>query len=188
MPGVVPARVSAKVLILSSCRLCPPRGMRGRSPVSRCLTPCSSRAGVLVGLLAMGESLPSGLSMKLLRFLSWVVTMLGVSALANGKGEHVLCSIARPPPPKPPGKPHMRALATRRATTPPSAPLPAHSSSRTVTTHGAAWLGGRPSTRRLLYLKVGESKNGHGPRLCGPRNWASIAPTLVHRYGRHYHE
>lgn len=43
-------------------------------------------AGVIVGLLAMGESLPSSASMKALRLLSWIVTILGVSALANGKG------------------------------------------------------------------------------------------------------
>lgn len=47
-------------------------------------------AGVVVGLLAMGETLPSGASMKALRLLSWVVTVVGVSALANGKGAHVL--------------------------------------------------------------------------------------------------
>ena len=40
----------------------------------------------MVGLLALGESLPMGSSMKLLRLLSWIVTMIGVSALANGKG------------------------------------------------------------------------------------------------------
>ena len=38
----------------------------------------------------MGETLPSGASMKALRLLSWVVTVVGVSALANGKGAHVL--------------------------------------------------------------------------------------------------
>lgn len=46
--------------------------------------------GVLVGLLAMGEPLPSGFGMKLLRLVSWVVTIAGVSALANGKGEDVI--------------------------------------------------------------------------------------------------
>ena len=43
--------------------------------------------GVVVGLLALGEGLPSESSMKLLRLLSWMVTIVGVSALANGKGE-----------------------------------------------------------------------------------------------------
>ena len=42
--------------------------------------------GVVVGLLAMGEGLPVSTSMKALRLLSWVVTVIGVSALANGKG------------------------------------------------------------------------------------------------------
>lgn len=45
-------------------------------------------AGVVVGLLAMGESLPTNTSMRALRFLSWIVTIIGVSALANGKGLH----------------------------------------------------------------------------------------------------
>lgn len=44
-------------------------------------------AGVVVGLLALGESLPPEFSMKFLRLLSWLVTMIGVSALANGKGK-----------------------------------------------------------------------------------------------------
>lgn len=44
-------------------------------------------AGVVVGILALGESLPLEASMKLLRLLSWTVTMIGVSALANGKGK-----------------------------------------------------------------------------------------------------
>ena len=47
----------------------------------------------MVGLLALGESLPIELNMKLLRLLSWIVTMIGVSALANGKGSlmHMDC-------------------------------------------------------------------------------------------------
>ncbi len=43
-------------------------------------------AGVLVGLLALGESMPMSLGMQALRLLSWASITLGVSALAGGKG------------------------------------------------------------------------------------------------------
>lgn len=46
--------------------------------------------GVLVGLLALGEGMPHEISMKLLRLSSWLVTMIGVSALANGRGKPFL--------------------------------------------------------------------------------------------------
>ena len=44
-------------------------------------------AGVLVGLFVMGEPLPARFSLRLLRLMSWLVTIAGVSALANGKGQ-----------------------------------------------------------------------------------------------------
>ena len=50
-------------------------------------------SGVLIGLLAMGEPLPATFSMKLVRLLSWLVTIVGVSALANGKGPCLLASL-----------------------------------------------------------------------------------------------
>ncbi len=43
-------------------------------------------AGVLVGLLALGEGMPSTLRMQALRLLSWLCITAGVSALAGGKG------------------------------------------------------------------------------------------------------
>ena len=43
-------------------------------------------AGVLVGLLALGERMPATLGMRALRLVSWMCIALGVSALAGGKG------------------------------------------------------------------------------------------------------
>lgn len=43
-------------------------------------------AGVVVGLLALGEGMPSTLRMQALRLLSWLCITAGVSALAGGKG------------------------------------------------------------------------------------------------------
>lgn len=45
-------------------------------------------AGVLVGLLALGESLPSSPSQRYVRLLSWLLIALGVALLANGQGQH----------------------------------------------------------------------------------------------------
>ena len=44
------------------------------------------RAGVLVGLLALGETLPSSISLRVLRVTAWLLIVLGVSGLANGQG------------------------------------------------------------------------------------------------------
>ena len=41
---------------------------------------------MLVGLLALGEGMPSTLRMQALRLLSWLCITAGVSALAGGKG------------------------------------------------------------------------------------------------------
>lgn len=51
-------------------------------------------AGVLVGLLALGERLPRSLAMRALRLLSWTAIAIGVSALAGGQGAapHALSS------------------------------------------------------------------------------------------------
>ena len=43
-------------------------------------------AGIVVGLLALGEGMPSTLRMQALRLLSWLCIIAGVSALAGGKG------------------------------------------------------------------------------------------------------
>ena len=59
-----------------------------------CLEGCG--AGVLVGIVVMGEPLPSTFNLLVLRLLSWLVTIAGVSALANGKGtQHQLCSASQ---------------------------------------------------------------------------------------------
>ena len=44
-------------------------------------------AGVAVGLLALGESLPSSQSGRSLRLVSWLFIASGVAMLANGQGE-----------------------------------------------------------------------------------------------------
>ena len=46
----------------------------------------SVAAGVVVGLLALGEGMPSTLGMQTLRLASWLCITAGVSALAGGKG------------------------------------------------------------------------------------------------------
>jgi hypothetical protein len=46
-------------------------------------------AGVVVGLLALGEAMPKTLGMQALRLLSWVCITMGVSALAGGQGDLV---------------------------------------------------------------------------------------------------
>ncbi len=43
-------------------------------------------AGVLVGILALGEGLPSSRSLGAARLLSWLLLIVGVSALAQGHG------------------------------------------------------------------------------------------------------
>ncbi|CAL5218552.1 g243 [Coccomyxa viridis] len=54
--------------------------------VCTCAAVSSMVTGVLVGLLALGEGMPSTLRMQALRLLSWLCITAGVSALAGGKG------------------------------------------------------------------------------------------------------
>lgn len=44
-------------------------------------------AGVAVGLLALGESLPTSQSGRTLRLTSWLFIAVGVAMLANGQGK-----------------------------------------------------------------------------------------------------
>ena len=44
-------------------------------------------AGVAVGLLALGESLPTSQSGRTLRLASWLFIAVGVAMLANGQGK-----------------------------------------------------------------------------------------------------
>lgn len=51
-------------------------------------------AGVVVGLLALGESLPTTQRGRSLRLAAWLCIAAGVALLANGQGEqpaHLLC-------------------------------------------------------------------------------------------------
>ncbi len=41
---------------------------------------------MLVGILALGEGLPSSRSLGAMRLLSWLLLIVGVSALAHGHG------------------------------------------------------------------------------------------------------
>ncbi|KAK9836309.1 hypothetical protein WJX81_004242 [Elliptochloris bilobata] len=51
-----------------------------------CAAVSSMVTGVLVGMLALGEGLPSSRSLGAARLLSWLLLIVGVSALANGQG------------------------------------------------------------------------------------------------------
>jgi len=44
-------------------------------------------SGVLVGLLALGEALPRSGARRLLRLISWVLILLGVTNLSSGSAE-----------------------------------------------------------------------------------------------------
>ncbi len=46
----------------------------------------AGRAGVLVGMLALGEGLPSSRSLGAARLAAWALLIVGVSALASGPG------------------------------------------------------------------------------------------------------
>lgn len=46
-------------------------------------------AGVVVGLLALGEGMPSTFRLQALRLASWLCITAGVSALAGGRGKQL---------------------------------------------------------------------------------------------------
>ena len=53
---------------------------------AQCALSRGAGAGVVVGLLALGEGMPSTLHLQALRLASWLCITAGVSALAGGKG------------------------------------------------------------------------------------------------------
>ena len=61
------------------------------------ILPCSP--GVVVGVVGLGEEMPSTVTLSAARLLAWAMILLGVSALASGQGKpHVvflvgLCSL-----------------------------------------------------------------------------------------------
>lgn len=65
------------------------RGLKhGKAVVVCTLAAASSMvSGVLVGLLALGEALPHGGARRLLRLLSWVLILVGVTNLSGGSDE-----------------------------------------------------------------------------------------------------
>ncbi len=70
--------------------------------VCTCAAVSSMVTGVLVGLLALGERMPSSRAARAVILASWLAIALGVSGLANGPGECLLmlapvCFPATPP-------------------------------------------------------------------------------------------
>ena len=55
--------------------------------VCTCAAVSSMVTGVLVGLLALGERMPSSRAARAVILASWLAITLGVSGLANGPGE-----------------------------------------------------------------------------------------------------
>ena len=47
----------------------------------------------MVGLVALGERMPHSRLSRALRFASWLLIIVGVSALANGSGAALACPI-----------------------------------------------------------------------------------------------
>lgn len=76
----VPAGISVGVLCSSSGFFCQTRGLKnGRAVVvSTCAAVASIMTGVLVGLFALGESLPASNSGRLLLLLAWSLIVLGI--------------------------------------------------------------------------------------------------------------
>ena len=80
---VIVCTCAAVASISTGTRPASPEACGSGAPPPR---PCTGRAGVLVGVLGLGESLPSTLPLKVVRLLAWGLILLGVSALASGQG------------------------------------------------------------------------------------------------------
>ncbi|KAJ9515236.1 hypothetical protein QJQ45_002366 [Haematococcus lacustris] len=105
-----PLGLLSSVLLTSSGFMLQTRGLKAGSTVVVCTMAAvaSMVTGVLAGLLALGEALPSTHAMRLARLASWLAILLGVSSLAGGPdglataGRAVAALVtARLPPPPP---------------------------------------------------------------------------------------
>ncbi|KAJ9515533.1 hypothetical protein QJQ45_021650 [Haematococcus lacustris] len=80
-----PLGLLSSVLLTSSGFMLQTRGLKAGSTVVVCTMAAvaSMVTGVLAGLLALGEALPSTHAMRLARLASWLAILLGVSSLAD---------------------------------------------------------------------------------------------------------
>mmetsp|Transcript_1856 Transcript_1856/g.2856 ORF Transcript_1856/g.2856 Transcript_1856/m.2856 type:complete len:371 (+) Transcript_1856:254-1366(+) len=78
--------LGGSMLLTSSGFVLQTRGLKGGNTVvvCTCAAVSSMITGVLAGLLALGEHMPTSGHMQLIRVLSWTAILLGVSTLAGG--------------------------------------------------------------------------------------------------------
>eukprot|EP00884_Botryococcus_braunii_P012214 jgi/Botrbrau1/20994/Bobra.0144s0012.2 len=67
--------------------------------VCTCAAVTSMVSGVVVGIMALGEGLPSSWQLRAVRFLAWILIMLGVAVLATGWAERSGWAGGSPPSP-----------------------------------------------------------------------------------------
>ncbi|KAG2492568.1 hypothetical protein HYH03_009230 [Edaphochlamys debaryana] len=82
----VPLGLGASVALTSTGFLLQTRGLKAGNTVVVCVAAATSSmiTGVAAGLLALGEALPTGHGMKVVRLGSWLCILLGVTCLAGG--------------------------------------------------------------------------------------------------------
>ncbi|KXZ43693.1 hypothetical protein GPECTOR_83g305 [Gonium pectorale] len=82
----VPLGLAGSVGLTSSGFLLQTRGLKAGNTVVVCVAAATSSmiCGVLAGMVALDEKLPSGHGMKAVRLASWLCILLGVSCLAGG--------------------------------------------------------------------------------------------------------
>ncbi|GBG65217.1 hypothetical protein CBR_g50008 [Chara braunii] len=81
----IPVGIAFSISLSSGGFLCQTRGLKeGRAVVvSTCAAVASIVTGVLVGMVALGESLPQSFLLRFIRFLSWMLIVGGVVLLVN---------------------------------------------------------------------------------------------------------
>ncbi|GIM06227.1 hypothetical protein Vretimale_10592 [Volvox reticuliferus] len=82
----IPLGLAASVGLTSSGFLLQTRGLKAGNTVVVCVAAATSSmiCGVLAGMVALDEKLPTGHGMKVVRLASWLCILLGVSCLAGG--------------------------------------------------------------------------------------------------------
>lgn len=113
----VPAGIAVGICCSSSGFFCQTRGLKnGRAVVvSTCAAVASIFTGVLVGLFALGESLPASTSGRLSLLLAWTLIVSGIIVLLLSEKIALMLprSLRRVLKPKsPPQKPYIRTLVT----------------------------------------------------------------------------
>lgn len=84
----VPVGIAFSALLTSSGFVIQTRGLKDGNTVivCTCAAVSSMVSGVAVGLLALGESLPTTQAGRNSRLLAWILLAVGVAMLANGQG------------------------------------------------------------------------------------------------------